>query len=195
MTTRSRLLTAAIVALVLVAFAVPSCADLTYIGETPGSGMASYTPQFGGDVSSDELWDYAYQITGFSGGPGDPTTFAIYTRFEVESAYLSDSANWGWTWDAQIDGSEPDYGTPLQGTWFDDGEEQGLVFYLTGFMPGANPIFHFQSKISPALANYALANGSTVEGLEWSAAPEPATLLLTSLGIVGLGAWRRRRGA
>ncbi len=195
MGTRSRLLTVAISAVLLVAVLVPTCADLAYIGETPGTGMTTYAPQFAGDVSSDALWDYAYQITGFSGGPGDPTTFAIYTRFPVTSAYLSDDTNWDWTWDAQIDGTEPDYGTPLQGTWFDDGEEQGIVFYQTGIFPGANPIFHFQSHISPALANYALVNGSAEEGLEWSAAPEPTTLLLTSLGIVGIGAWRRRRGA
>lgn len=193
MAIRSKVLTIVLCFAILTAAIGAASADLLYIGETPGTGMASYSSQFTGDTASDTLWDYAYKITDFSGGPGDPTTLAVYARFPIENAWLSDDANWDWTWDSSIDGTEPDYGTSLTGTWFEEGNQQGVVFYLTGIFPASDPIFHFQSNISPALAHYALVNGSADEGVEWSAAPEPTTLLLTSIGVVGLGLLRRRR--
>lgn len=178
----------------MIVFAVPVSADLLYLGETPTSGIDSYSPLFSGDQSDDSLWDYAYELDGWMGLPGDPTTFAIYTSYEPFDAWVSDSA-WSWTWDDQITGFEPDYGTPLQNTWFADNNERGMVFYLTAEPTVSDPVFHFTSFSSPYRTHFALANGSSTEGIEWSAAPEPTTLLLTSLGIAAIGIARRRRCA
>jgi hypothetical protein len=182
-------------AIILLAMGMAS-ADLVYQGET--TDRTTYTPQFSGDSASDLLWDYSYQLTDWSGSQGDPDAFAIFTSYEVTNVWLSDDSNWDWTWDSEITGDEPNYGSALNGSWFDDKGKQALVFYLADIFPDSDPEFHFQTAVEPKVYHYTLGNGTsgpTVEDVEWTAAPEPTTMLLTSIGIIGLGALRRRQKA
>lgn len=59
-----------------------------------------------------------------------------------------------------------------------------------------NTGFGFSSRNAPAIAFWTAPAGSGSNdgsGYTFSAAPEPGTMLLTSLGLLGIAAWRRRK--
>lgn len=158
---------------------------LDYSGEI--SDVASYT----GDNSSNDLWDYVYDLSKMNPRWG-PKAWAIEVALRPDAIFAPDY--WMGTWDDEITFGEYDGyfdGTDLEG-------KPCVVWELTMVPPNpsATGPFHFQSGMEPALRLW-VARGDRDKyngtGIEWSASPEPASMLLTSLALVGVGYWRRKK--
>jgi MYXO-CTERM domain-containing protein len=174
----------------LVALSTVAVADVTlsYSGETPTSGMSSYS----GDNASGELWDYVYNISGsqYSGPEGpEPDIWAIYCPYEPSAIYDEDG-DWTSSWDNEIATGE--YGGRLDGTALEG--QPAVVWQYGEFNEPPLGTFHYQSEYEPQMASYVISDGPSYSGSgsQWSASPEPASMLLTLFGVAGVAAWRRR---
>ncbi len=178
---------AVVTVIALLALATFALADvtITYQGET--SDMTSYT----GSNASDLKWDYVYDLGGWTMTEG-PFYWGIYTSYQITGADIFAPTGWSGTWDSSITSGE--YGGAFAGTELEG--RQGLVWTVENLFSNSRTGFHFRSTVGPYERWWAAGgDGNTGEGFEYTAAPEPTSLALTSLGIVGLAAWWRRRTA
>ncbi len=160
--------------------------DITYAGET--TDMTTYS----GSNADDDAWDYVYDMSvdgGWSMFYG-PFHWGIYVPYEVADSRIYDPSGWSGSWDASIDDAE--YGGYFDGTPLDS--RPGIVWSWTSGTPSLTG-FHYQANTAPFHGDWVACgddSGHRGDGEEWTAAPEPATLLLTSVGLFGLSLWRRR---
>jgi len=183
----SRAGAAVVTVIVLLALATTAPADvtITYQGET--ADMTSY----GGSNASDLQWDYVYDLGGWTMTEG-PFYWGIYTSYQIESGDIFAPSGWSGVWDSSI--TSGDYGGAFAGTELEG--RRGMVWTVENLFSNTRTGFHFRSTVGPYERWWAAGGGTNVgEGMEYTAAPEPTSLALTSLGIVGLAAWRRRRTA
>ncbi len=177
------ILTTAVVLLLIASGSAFADVSLTYQGET--TDRTSYT----GSDSSDELWDYVYDLSGFDAFQG-PFYWAIFVSYEVDSGDIFDPTGWSGSWDSQIVTGE--YSSAFNGTELIG--RSAVVWESTDLFSHSETGFHYRNFYAPYPRGWAAdVRDNTGDGLEYTAAPEPTTLLLTSLGLAGLAAWRRRR--
>jgi len=156
--------------------------QLVYVGETPAGGIASYK----GANYSDALWDYVYNIDGWQYGPTHTVQWGIQVLVPISQSQIWSPPGWTGTYYASV----PDtfqYLTHLIG-------KQAVIWSITD-TPTTATGFHFQSGAPPVKLTYDLASGNKNlgTGLEYSASPEPGTLALGSLVMLGIAFARRRR--
>ncbi len=169
------------IALVMIATSVLADVTITYQGET--SDMTSYT----GSNASDLKWDYVYDLGGWTSTEG-PFYWGVFSS-QINSGDIFAPTGWSGVWDSNITSS--DYGGAFAGTQLEG--RQGIVWTVEDLFSNSRTGFHFRSTVGPFERWWAAGGGSnTGEGMVYTAAPEPTSLALTLLGIVGLAAWRRR---
>jgi len=177
------ILTTAVVLLIIASGSAVADVSLTYQGET--TDITSYT----GSNSSDELWDYVYDLSGFDYLQG-PFYWAIFVSYDVDSDDIFDPTGWSGSWDSQIVTDE--YSGAFNGSKLIG--RAAVVWQNTDLFSHSETGFHYRDYCAPFPRWWAAdVRNNTGDGLEYTAAPEPTTLLLTSLGLAGLAAWRRRR--
>ena len=177
------ILTTAVVLVLIASGSAFADVSLTYQGET--TDRTSYS----GSNSSDELWDYVYDLSGFDPFLG-PSHWAIFVSYQVDSGDIFDPTGWSGSWDSQITTGE--YGSIFDTT--DLIGQSAVVWENTDLFTHSETGFHYRNFYAPYPREWYGRGGiNTGEGYEYTAAPEPTTLLLTSLGLAGLAAWRRRR--
>ncbi len=182
-----------LVLLLVVACATTAFSDnVVYIGETPSSGMAGWGGSYGGYSGldySDSLWDYVYTVETW-GGLG-----AALFGVQVHSDNLSDI--WVvWTggddWQGAITYDPAfDFGGLLPHL----GDSVAVAWWRNGPAPPESIIFGFQSSLGPELRPFDLVGNEEAldTGDVYSTSPEPGTLALASMLLLGAGVWRRRR--
>jgi len=176
--------------LLSLSMAAPADISLTYSGETPvgsGDGNEGIDGLSSGD---DTLWDYVYTLNGYSGAPSDPTAWAIYVPYGVET--IQSPSGWSGGWDSEITSGEYAFTAD-----FDALIGRAAVVWEVESPGAGSSGFGFQSRTAPSVVVWETAGSSfnSGSGYEYSAAPEPCTLALTSLGLLAIGAWRRRRSS
>lgn len=188
---RAGLRTALVTLLVLSSLLVYSVAfaavTVTYDGETgePGSGIDSYN----GANADPLLWDYVYRLSNTSGQYG-PWAWGILVDTPPESIWDEDGL-WVGSFYSDLGDVPYDYfdDTALEG-------KSGVAWLWPELSAPATGTFHFRSANAPVKRTW-VAVGTSDDysgfGTEWSASPEPASMALTSLCLVGVAAWRRRR--
>jgi hypothetical protein len=179
----------------LLGLTVVATADITmsYAGETPigsGHGNEGIT---GLNTGDDTLWDYVYNLEGFTNTPSDPIVWAIHVTYEPVNMTMPT----GWdsvVYDDEVTAGE--YGTVGSGDFEELIGRSAVVWQKSTFDVSWSG-FSFQSILAPHAVRWETAGSgsNTGIGMEYSAAPEPGTILLTSLGLLGIGAWRRRRNS
>lgn len=170
---------------------VPSIAGaqitITYIGETP-VGEANDLGQYYEGIDSDlpggdpDLWDYVYNFTATTDDM--PRYWGIVVNSEADVSDITMPTLWAGRFESDM----TDRYSLLLATpgvvW--DTLEDGAV----------SGTFSFRSPLGPALRPWRGYSGGEAEynGSTWSATtPEPASMLLTSLALLGVGYWRRRK--
>ena len=200
-----------VVALLLVPNFASAEVVITYDGETPAGITNSEFHTYdaiklypGGGAA---MWDYVYILDpsdvhdGEDGGPWD-WGIACPVRPELGSITYPDATveNYQWVgnWDNLVLGT--DYGGVFDNTALED--QAAVIWRWT--VPVSNPelfapdsgTFTFQSATPPAYLPW-VAVGDTGNysgsGDEWSASPEPASMALYGLSLLGVGWWRRRK--
>jgi hypothetical protein len=170
------------------AFAQPAAipiVELTYWGETPDTGYASYQPASGS--YDNQLWDYVYTISPTTDFDG-PFYFAVYCAYEPDTIWDDDGA-----WTGQWYASMPMRSGPLVG--------QPGVYWLWDASPSSKPaegLFHFSSRWAPTQGQWSArgieGTAYNGDGTTWTAVPEPASMAVTGLCLFGVAAWKRRKG-
>jgi len=166
---------------------------VTYGGEAPDIGRD--IDWYGGDHASNFLWDYVYHLSATSPQYG-PFYWGIAVDFQPEDIWNDEDGDWTGAWDPEVTGTE--YAGHFAGTGLEG--VPAVVWTYSGDFGTTPPTgtFHFRSDDEPALrpwVAYSTNSGYSGSGSQWSASPEPASMALTSLCLVGVAVWRRRRGA
>lgn len=171
------LLTAALLYMPIVALAD----TLNYSGETPDTGYET-----AGTDRSDSYWDYVYSISDWSGM--DTLRWAIVCPVEPVANWQS--ALWTYEYYSEADGGIPDLPS-LE----DVVGQPGIVWNKETGAQDAN-YFHFQTELrdSPVKQPYDGA-ASWTDLTEYSASPEPASMVLSALALGAVILRRRRREA
>lgn len=177
---RAGLRTALVTLLVLSSPLVYSAAfaqlTVSYVGDTPSSGPGV-----------DGLWDYRYNLSGTVSGP---TFWGIASA--SQPLEIINAVGWSSVWAPLV--STGDFNGVFDGTALIG---HGAVVWEWDYSPPPSLSgFGFQSTHQPVLMPWAsYGNAQARTGTEWSASPEPASMALTSLCLIGVAAWRRRRAA
>ncbi|GEM_PF-3416358 len=188
--------TVALIALVFLCQTAFAQVTLTYWGETPATGYASYQPNdntgnplfdaIPDNNYDDQLWDYVYTISPTTGSSG-PFFFAVLCEY-APNVIWNDDGNWVGQWYASI----PIPSGPLQG-------QTGVMWEWLGGLTNkpAEGVFHFSSTWSPTHGDWSARGiqdtGYSGDGTTWTAAPEPASMAVTGLCLFGVAAWKRRK--
>ncbi len=174
-------------ALLLLSVVSASADTLVYQGETPTglglpkAGITGYT----GPGASDTLWDYVYDISGWTGGPLSVQQWGI----AVGSAVTNIWSPAGWT--ATYYG--PGNLVPNSLNGYDALWGKMAVIWYAGDNPSQPTGFRFQSTAPPSEQPYDSYTRS-FQGDEWSAGvPEPSSILLGCSLLIGAGIAGRRR--
>ncbi len=172
----SRALNVLLLGLCLTAACVPLVlADISYVGETPTTGMAYYK----GANYSDTLWDYVYTLDSAPPGLGH---WGVEVLTPI-SAIWSPS---GWTGQYVASVSLSDW------PGLDRLEGRSAVIWARSLPQVSLVGFHFQTSAPPAWLRY--DSNSTWYGETWSAGvPEPGSVFLASMLLASAGIWRRWR--
>lgn len=181
-------------AIVIAVLAIALCAQmafaqsgpyLRYIGETADTGSAWYTGPISG---GDDCWDYVYELYGTeSWSPQYPYFFAVWC--EAYPSYWTTPDSWMLA---------PPPMTPIDHRGGAVAGKPGLIFALT--RPPQPGRFTFGVRMSSGPGpDWTPATGWGQSGDDITfvpaeaAVPEPASMALTSLCLLGVAAWKRRK--
>ncbi len=175
-----------VVALVCLTIGYAAADSLVYQGEAPvgsgypNEGISSYT----GSNASGTLWDYVYDISGWTTGPSSVQQWGIEVLTPIASGKIWSPAEWTATYYPVV---------PSDMGGFDTLWGKMAVIWVAGINAQVAEGFHFQSGLPPVKLAYD-SDRSAFLGDEWSASiPEPSTLLLASALLLSAGIARRRR--
>ena len=159
---------------------------LRYVGETADTGSAWYT---GPATHGDDYWDYAYELYGTeSWSPELPYYLSVWWENLPEGGTIP------YPWRIETFGEILDYrGGVLEG-------KTGMMFELVG-PPRPNLIaFWVPTTLGPPSPAWTPATGWGQSGDDITfvpaeaAVPAPASMALTGLCLLGVAAWKRRKG-